>query len=295
MFFADGFSAELLNNLSALIDNKRVPHAIILEGGNEELRSSLAQSFASAILCDSETESKPCGMCPVCKKAQSGSHPDIISVEAEEKKKTISVDVIRKMRDDAYIMPNEADKKIYIIKQAQTMQPYAQNALLKILEEPPRFALFILLCEYHTELLPTVLSRCVVFNIESEDMQEQSSKDKEKELELVSRISSALAEKNEFELLMITAEFEKNSDLLQDCLVSLELVLRDALVIASGGVNLLSPSEESARKLARNIEKEKIILLIESARVILAQAQQHANNNLTITRLCSTLIQVVLN
>ncbi|MEG2015548.1 MAG: hypothetical protein RR069_00400 [Oscillospiraceae bacterium] len=293
MFFADGYNAELLNNLSVLLESGRIPHAIILDGGTEQQRQILAKKLAGAIICTGKENEKPCGKCVACKKAIADSHPDIITVEAEEKKKTISIEIIRKMRDDAYVLPNEANKKIYIIKQAQTMQPYAQNALLKVLEEPPKYASFILLCEYHTELLPTVLSRCVVFNIE-ESAQNEST-EQGKETELAQKISAALAEKSEFDLLMLTAEFEKNADLLQACLVSLELILRDAMVLAAGGNKCISSSKSSAELIARCIEKEQIIKLIEANRIIISQSQQHANNNLTITRLCSTLIQAVQN
>ncbi len=295
MFFVDGYSAELLNNLSALIENNRVPHAVIIEGGNEQKRLELATSFANAMICTADQGNKPCGMCSVCKKVQCGSHPDVILIQAEDKKKTISVDVIRKMRDDAYVLPNEAERKIYIVNQAHTMQPYAQNALLKVLEEPPKYASFILLCDYHTELLQTVLSRCVVYNIESIESDDFTQQIGDKEKELSEKISVAVSEKNELELLVITSEFEKNSDLMQSCLVAFELILRDALIMASGGQECISASFESARILAGRIEKDRLIKLIESTRKIISQVEQHANNNLTITRLCTTLIQVVQN
>lgn len=294
MLFAEGYSTELLNNLSSLIDSGRVPHAIIIEGGGEQQRESLAKKLASALVCTGEG-TKPCGICSSCKKTNSDSHPDIISVEAEDKKKTISIDVIRKMRDDAYILPNEANKKIYIIKKAQTMQPYAQNALLKILEEPPMHASFILLCEYHTQLLPTVLSRCVVFNIESSSSNEQDSKAQQKHEELAQKIAEAIAHKSEFNLLALTAEFEKNAELLQECLVTLEMIFREAIIITAGGKTSISSNSSIARLLANNIEQTQLLKLIDVNRAITAQSQQHANNNLTITRLCSTLIQAVQN
>lgn len=294
MLATDGYSAELSNNLSALIEGGRVPHAMIIDGGSSVKRGELALSLASALVCNS-TEQKPCNHCNSCKKVKAGFHPDVIMVEAEDKKKTISVDVIRKMREDAYILPNEASKKIYIVKQADTMQPYAQNALLKVLEEPPKYASFILLCDYHTALLPTVLSRCVVFNIGVSALQEISHQKEEKAQELAIKIASAISKKDEYELLIITSEFEKNTELLQTCILMLELIFRDALVICSGGSNCISCSEDCAKELVKSLDTTQLMKLIDTVRMIMSQVQKHANNNLTITRLCSTLIQAVQN
>jgi len=294
MFVTDGYSAELLNNLSALIDGGRVPHAMVIDGGSAEKREEFAISLASALLCTGGDE-KPCKDCPSCKKIKAGSHPDVIIVEAEDKKKTISIDVIRKMRDDAYVLPNEANNKIYIIKQADTMQPYAQNALLKILEEPPKYASFILLCDYHTALLPTVLSRCVVFNIGISVAQKLSDQKEKQAQELAINIALSISKNDEYEFLILTSEFEKNSELLQTCILMLELIFRDALVLCAGGSNCISSSEDSAKVLVQNLDTTQLMALIDSARSILAQVQHHANNNLTITRLCSTLIQAVQN
>lgn len=290
MFLTDGYSAELLSNLSALVESRRVPHSMIIDGGSVQKREDFAMHFAGMILCTSEDE-KPCGRCASCKKVASSSNPDIKIVQAEDKKKTISVEVIRAMREDAYILPNESEKKIYIIKNAQTMQPYAQNALLKILEEPPQYAVFILLCEYHKTLLPTVLSRCVVFNIGTAVTQELTEKKEEKARELAEKIAVAVANKNEFELLMVTGEFEKNTELLQTSLAMLKLIFRDALILCCGGKELISHSEDSANLLIKSLDKMQLLSLIDAVKDITEQVNQYANNNLTITRLCSTLIK----
>lgn len=290
MFLTDGYSAELLKNLSALVESKRVPHSMIIDGGSVQKREELALNFAGMVLCASE-DLKPCGECASCKKVVANSHPDIKIVEAEDKKKTISVDVIRAMREDVYILPNESEKKIYIIKNAETMQPYAQNALLKILEEPPQYAVFILLCEYHKILLPTVLSRCVVFNIGATKTQELTEKKEKQAQELTQSIALAVANKNEYDLLMITSAFEKNAELLQASLTMLELIFRDALILCCGGKELISHSEESARILITSLDKMQLLSLIDAVKDISEQVKQYANNNLTITRLCSTLIK----
>jgi len=102
---------------------------------------------------------KPCLSCGPCRKVAGALHPDFITVDDPEKK-TVPVDLIRSARADIYIQPNEAEYKIYLFPRAQDMQPPAQNALLKILEEPPKYGVFILLTDNPEKLLPTVRSRC---------------------------------------------------------------------------------------------------------------------------------------
>jgi DNA polymerase-3 subunit delta' len=112
-----------------------------------------------AMICQGPGD-KPCLRCAHCEKARRGIHPDIVLYDREDQTRTIYVDQIRALRDDAVIMPNEARRKVYIIRHAGSMNVSAQNALLKVLEEPPGGAAFILTAETPEQLLPTVRSRC---------------------------------------------------------------------------------------------------------------------------------------
>lgn len=140
-------------------------HAHILSAPAEEGYAA-ARALAQAILCSAPRGGTPCGVCENCRKAEKGIHPDIITVSrrTDEKgapKREIYVEQIRDLVADAAILPNEADKKVYIIRDAGTMNVAAQNALLKILEEPPYFVSFILVADNAGSLLETVRSRCV--------------------------------------------------------------------------------------------------------------------------------------
>ncbi len=134
-------------------------HAYIVWGGSDDERSAFVRRLASAMVCQGRGE-KPCLKCVHCEKAARGIHPDIITVDFIEQKREIIVDQVRALREDAFIMPNEAERKAYIINHAGSMNVSAQNALLKVLEEPPRSASFILAAETTAGLLPTVRSRC---------------------------------------------------------------------------------------------------------------------------------------
>lgn len=137
-------------------------HAWILAGASEERLEELAAALAAAFLCGGEGP-RPCGACKHCHKVEKGIHPDVQWVEKPADKAQIPVDQIRALRADAYIRPNEAERKVYILKEAQRMTDEAQNAFLKVLEEGPAYAVFILLSANHQALLPTVRSRCELY------------------------------------------------------------------------------------------------------------------------------------
>ena len=133
-------------------DSDRLSHAYIVYGG-------MAAALAMAAVC-SGSGIRPCMRCAHCMKASRGIHPDIATIDKPAKKREIIVEQIRELKRDVIVVPNEADKKVYIINNADTMNQSAQNALLRILEEPPSHAMFILQTDVPTGLLPTIRSRC---------------------------------------------------------------------------------------------------------------------------------------
>lgn len=141
----------------------RLGHAYILEGQTGSGRHLLAKIIAAAALCESENP-RPCGKCTHCKKIKSDVHPDVQYIKTSEKS-IVPVAFIRNIRSDIYIAPMEGNRKIYIIEQAETMTNQGQNALLKVLEEPPEYGMIILLCQRTEALLPTILSRGVTLRL----------------------------------------------------------------------------------------------------------------------------------
>ena len=144
--------------LGAQGDGRGLSHAYIISGPKGSGRRTLAALLAQAMVCGGEGR-VPCGLCAHCRKAEAGIHPDIIRVG--EAGKDIRVDAARLLRTDAYIRPNEAGRKVYVLEGADTMNQSAQNALLKLLEEGPAYAAFLLIAEHAGSLLQTVRSRCV--------------------------------------------------------------------------------------------------------------------------------------
>lgn len=155
---------DILKYISSAVENNRVSNAYILNGERGSGKKMLANLFAMTLLCETG-DNEPCGKCHSCKQAESGNHPDIIRV-THEKPNSISVDDIRtQVNNTVDIKPYQGPYKVYIIPQADMMTPQAQNAILKTIEEPPSYAVFLLLTENAETLLPTINSRCVMLKL----------------------------------------------------------------------------------------------------------------------------------
>lgn len=146
---------QLKKNLTRSIKNGHISHFYLISGPEGSGKHTLAKLLAAAILC--QGHDKPCLSCTPCRKVRDGNHPDFITVDDPEHK-TVAVKIVRAFREDVFIRPNESEYKIYLIPQELGIE--GQNALLKILEEPPRYGVFILLTDNPERLLPTVRSRC---------------------------------------------------------------------------------------------------------------------------------------
>ena len=151
-------------HLMAAIEQDKISHAYIICGERYSGKEFIANIFAAALLCENEDD-KPCGECHNYRQAFSKNNPDIIRV-THEKPNIISVDDIREQVNNTILVkPYGGHRKVYIINEAEKMNPQAQNALLKTMEEPPAYAVIILLTSNLEELLPTILSRGVILSM----------------------------------------------------------------------------------------------------------------------------------
>lgn len=137
---------------------RTLSHALLFTGSGD--RAAMARYAAAALECRGEG-GRPCGVCEGCRKVLAGIHPDVITVR-DDQHKNISVDVVRQIRSDAYIRPNEGERKVYIFPDCALLTDQDQNVLLKIVEEGPPYAAFIFCTDSPTALLETVRSRCVL-------------------------------------------------------------------------------------------------------------------------------------
>ena len=142
-------------------------HAYIITGGNAASRCDFARTLAKAYVCGGAQP--PCQHCLACEKVAAGIHPDVVEVAPAEGKREIVAEQTRGLRSDVYIRPNEAERKVYLIDPADAMNATAQNTLLKVLEDGPHYAAFLLLADQTGGLLETIRSRCETLTLPPEE------------------------------------------------------------------------------------------------------------------------------
>ncbi|NLL63202.1 MAG: hypothetical protein GX241_03020 [Ruminococcaceae bacterium] len=263
--------------LNTLIQSGRIPHALVIDGATYEARLKVAKEIASAIVQET-------------KKVAQNIHPDVKIVYPEKDHKTVGVDIIREVVEDAFLLPNDCDRKVYVVEQAHQMTIAAQNAFLKILEEPPRFVTFILLCDSYTALLPTVLSRSTIFSLTDDDAL-KAHEAYDASLELAINIATAMIKRSEYEIMLSIAPFavdkvyDEKLDISLECL---QLILRDALAIKTGASEKIL-GEEVSKSLANEYSSEELIDFISGVSDIVKAKSIYANKKLTVSRLTAKL------
>ena len=155
---------DIIQYIQDAVAKNKVSHAYILNGQRGSGKKMLAKLFAMTLQCESRN-SEPCGMCRSCIQASHNNQPDIITVK-HEKPSSIGVDDVREqLNGDIMIKPYSSPYKVYIVPEADLMTVQAQNAILKTIEEPPKYAVILLLTENADSLLPTIRSRCVMLKL----------------------------------------------------------------------------------------------------------------------------------
>ena len=267
--------------LDTMFVQKRVPQALIIEG-NHTKATELAHILASALVCQSQ-ENKPCGICSSCVKAHAGSHPDIYLAEGGLTPRSFKVEAIRAIRSDAYIQSQEGGCKVYLLFRAESMSAEAQNALLKVLEEPPADTVFILTCITANRLLQTIRSRSQIITLED------TAEENPEAVRIAGEIAQALIHTKEIEMLQATAPLIKDKELLKEVLNQLTLIFRDACVQRAGGNSYLSTQTEQVNALCRAIPKARLFRLGQVVTEIQNAMVFNANMTILVTLLCAKL------
>lgn len=295
--------------LAAFVNGGRFSHALLLEGPEGSGRRTFAREIAAALFC--RGEHKPCGSCSQCRKVLEQNHPDVEYYGGDGSRRSFHIDTIRKLRQNAWLLPGEAPCRVCVLCGAENMTDQAQNALLKILEEPPEHTVFILTAENRAMLLPTILSRVQTIRLEPltpaeilpvlrERCPDQPGEKLEWAAETADTIGQALAlladeslqkhaqlAQRMLELLCNGSEYDlltavepvsrKREDLLEVCTQLRQLLTAELTRAASGG-----ESRFSTRRITR---------MLEALDDLLPRVQQNGNTLLLSTLLALRLSQ----
>lgn len=262
--------------LSEMERGSRLPHALIIESADAQKAAQLATFLSMFAVCTEEV--RPCGVCKGCVNARRQSHPDILVLPLPPKKKQYSVEQMRDLIKDAYILPNEAGAKVYILQNCdEWFPPLPQNTFLKLSEEPPQNVFFILLCKSAQSLLPTILSRFTVIRLRSEEHFDEAADS------AAEAIADGILSSTEYPLLkalnVLTDKEQAGA-----VIAAVRLRLRDAVAVLSGGEAL--GSEDTAQRLAGRLTRKKLLEMMELCDSSLDRIKQNGNINLLITWMC---------
>ncbi len=238
-------------------------HAIIFSGNGNRVEA--ARYAAAAMECQNERD-KPCRACRACHKVLSAIHPDVMLVHDNERK-TIPVDDLRALRADAYIRPNEGNRKVYIFDDCSQLSEAGQNVLLKIIEEGPPYAAFFFCTESSAALLPTVRSRCIEFKLNG-PREETDYSQAEAFCRLLKRRGHA-----EAAAFLMGLEVNKVT---RDEVFALLAASRDLLTAALSALYGKAPAAEfrsTVAEITENLTKKQIICTIEMLEKYSAQSR----------------------
>ncbi len=252
------------------LSQDRLGHAYLLVSPDADARLDAAVELAEAMLCTAQGK-RPCGTCRNCRKVRARIHPDMIFLQREtdskgKPRREIYVAQIRDLAADAAILPNEAERKVYIIQDAHTMNRSAQNAMLKLLEEPPRHVSFLLCAENAGAMLDTVRSRCVELSVPAREASRSAGADS------LAAEYLALAAKGDAAALLrfCVANEGLDTTAMGEFLQAVQAVLSDRLCLRASGeglsrqemARLLGLSEQASRYLQSNVSVKHLLGLL---------------------------------
>ncbi len=250
----------------------RFPQTVLLSGDDTGGLHTLAAVLAAGILCESAGK-RPCGSCLSCRKAAQGVHPDLAVIDEGENE--LKVDLARRIKAENAIIPNDGARRVTVIHHAQNLNPMAQNALLKELEEPPAYAFFILTAEQPDALLQTVRSRCTKFALEPP----QEAVSGEEAAALLGPYLAAVAARREDRMMLAALALEKPPRrTLLGMLGVLQAALRDAVFAAEGLPQApLQPAlQEQTRALARAVPAGRLLRVYDFVEELIDRVSRNA-------------------
>ena len=300
-------------NLTAAARKNRFAHFYLISGPKGSGKHTLAKLLAATLMC--ENDRRPCGECPACRKVMAGTHPDFITVEDPDHK-AVPVRIIREARESIFVRPNEGIRKIYLFPPEMGIE--GQNALLKGLEEPPSYGVFLILSDNPEKLLPTVRSRCMELQLTAVEpnilrpwLAEKFPEASRQQLDAAIRRSSgypgqamellqsgenlppevesfvrAYASRDALALTMVLVPLEKwKRDQILPILEAWKDMLQEGLACRSG----MPAPGRGAKLLAENRSSKDLLSAVE----ILRKAIEYTQGNVSVAAVCGWLVHAL--
>lgn len=305
----------------SLFRQNKMPHAIIIEGEKGLGKKTFADIIAQTVVCSNLSNGLACGHCVNCQKMSKNIHPDVIYPEKSGVLQAYNVATVRKIRADAFVVPNEAATKVYILSDIDNMGIPAQNALLKVLEEPPKNVIFILTCVNSANVLPTIRSRTLQFALKPVSQTElrdyleakfqgknlenvlevangniglaldlMASSAGKKVVDIAREIALSLVKQKEFDTLKLLAQVSENRKDFLSLLRFLSAIFRDALVLAAKCS--VEKNNNCAKILSEKLSVKQILALINFTNKTENFVEKNINISILTTCFCSNLFSI---
>ena len=318
---------QLLDALAGMRASGRTAHALMICGEKGSGRKLIAKYYAQSLMCEAPENGRPCGVCNACRNVEKGIHPDVIYPEKSGKLGNYKIETAREVIADAYVKPNNSSGcKVYIFADCSHVQAPTQNALLKLIEEPPEYAYFIFTCGSKSEFLPTIISRCVCFSTSlcteeeaAESLGESGFAAKKKKkaiscfhgnigmcesyitdeelrarVDLTKSLADSIIRKDEYALNVGLFSLGRERDDVREVLSMLDKLFRDAAVLAKdSSAETIGCFREGAAALSRSVtayQSARIHSLIEKA---WGAVESNVGIPLALTALGAEIMEIV--
>ena len=309
----------ILNTFQNMMQKDRMAHSFLIYGESGLGKKTMASWLAMMLVC--EKHNKPCGQCRSCKNAAEHIHPDIIYAEHSGKMGGFSVDTIRNISSDAYIKPNNTDRKIYIFTDADNITVQAQNSLLKLIEEPPEYAYFIFTVSDKNVILETIRSRIIslcaakvsreetVAALAEHGISEEEAKNAAKifngnigkcleyiqsdslknTVDLTKKITDCIINRDEYGTLRFLTEASSDKSVLKSVLEMLNCIIRDALALRYLPDSFTGCCHEEAESLSAGLTANACGKIHEAIEHSYSLIDKNVNIKLIVSSLCGEI------
>lgn len=317
----------LLSTLESMTIRKKPAHTVLFWGEKGSGRKLMAKYYTKQLLCEAPDNGRPCGQCTSCRNVDMGYHPDVMYVPRSGKLGGYSVETARSVISSAFVRPNNSSgRKVYIFADCHNMDPRTQNALLKLVEEPPDYAYFIFTAESKSDFLPTIISRCVSFRVSvcTEEEAREALADEgrtpeeidravecfhgnigmgiryliddelKKQVDLTKSIADSIIRKDEYAMNTVFFSLGKERNDVRCVLSMLDMLIRDAAVLSEDAASrLVGCYRSGAESLSRQLTSSQAAKIHRRIEHAWRAVEANVGIPLVLAALCAEITEII--